>query len=477
MKYSLQNRLLVRVIIGIALLLTGFSLIIYFAVRQSLFGHFDSSLLATAQILAASVEADEGEIELGFEAQQLSQFDDLRTMSYQIRKDDGTVAAQSVTFENENIDQPGEEIGKAFFKTLTGKKGKVRRIVELRFLAREEVENEQQGEYTDTNSIEADTQRFLSLVVTADASDIYRQLSFLRWLLLMGTAAVTSLSVIIAVVAVREGLGPLNRIASEIGGITEEDLSIRVGAGAVPAEIVPIKSRLNDMLDRLEGAFGRERQFTADVAHELRTPLAGVRSTIEVCLLQEREAAAYQKSLGECLAIVEDMQAMVNNLLMIARLDSGRIAFSKEEIPLAELVESCRRDLADRLRERKINFENRISKDFVIHSDWANVSMIFSNLLRNAVEYADENGQVRVEAGQADGKKEIVISNTGCRLSDEQLVHIFDCFWRADMSRDKAGGHCGLGLSLTRKIVKALGGECKAQITDDRVFVIKITLP
>ena len=116
----------------------------------------------------------------------------------------------------------------------------------------------------------------------------------------------------IAPVVVRHGLAPLNAIAAQIGAIrrrTSRHVSIRE---PTPREIAPIQDRLNDLLPRLQASFQRERRFTADVAHELRTPLAGVRSTIEVTLMRARPSQEYQAVLSECLGIVQNMQTMVN---------------------------------------------------------------------------------------------------------------------------------------------------------------------
>ena len=125
------------------------------------------------------------------------------------------------------------------------------------------------------------------------------------------------------------------------------------GRKPTPSEIAPIKDRLNELLSGLQASFQRERRFTADVAHELRTPLAGIRSTIEVTLMRARASQEYQAVLSDCLGIVQNMQTMVNNLLMLARLDTRQMVFRRDRILLADLVDACWRPFAERAEHGK----------------------------------------------------------------------------------------------------------------------------
>ena len=245
----------------------------------------------------------------------------------------------------------------------------------------------------------------------------------------------------------------------------------------VPTEIIPIKNRLNELLSRLEASFDRERRFSADVAHELRTPLAGIRSTIEVTLAHARDANQYKKALSDCLAIVEVMQTMVNNLLMIARLDACQVTFRQEEIRLAELANFCWRSFSERAIQRSIILENRINAEITCRTDCDSLSMVLSNLLDNAVEYANEEGRIWTTAQQVGDCMEVTVANTGCTLTNEQVSQVFDCFWRGDSSRKDAGVHCGLGLALVQKIIRALGGSVTAEIQNGGIFNIQITFP
>ena len=285
-----------------------------------------------------------------------------------------------------------------------------------------------------------------------------------------------ALSVLIGTLVVGRGLRPLHLIAAEIAAIKADDLTSRIGAEHVPAEAVPIKERLNELLSRLEASFSRERQFNADIAHELRTPLAGIRSTIEVTLARPRDSAEYEGALSDCLEITQGMQSVVNNLLMLARLDARQITFKTEEVRLAELVNTCWRPFVNRAA-REVVFENGIPAEMTCPSDHEHLSMVLSNLLDNAVEYADERGHIWAAARRTQDSVEITVSNTGCQLATEQVPHVFDFFWRGDSSRLGTGTHCGLGLALVQRLVKAMGGHASAELQPGGIFTIQLALP
>jgi len=471
MTTSLRNRLLVGIIAGAVISLTIFSLTVYVAIRTAMTNQFDSSLASVTRILAASVELDGDEIELEFEVRQMPEFQNsARPTYYQLWGPNDLVAARSPlpgAGDLERLEGPLDEL--VFGKSRTPDNLPMR-TVSLKFKPRTaDGEDERHGHTLSTQT--------LTLAVARDMSDLLGQLRFLRWLLITAAITVTLLSVLIAALVVREGLAPLNAIAAQISAIDQENLTTRIDAASAPAEVLPIKDRLNDLLSRLEDAFKRERRFTADVAHELRTPLAGIRSTIEVTLTRTRNRAEHEKVLSDCLDIVENMQTMVNNLLMLARLDAKQVKFGAEQVHLAELVDSAWRPINDKALQRRITFENRVPPDMTCQSDREHLSIILRNLLENAAEYTNEAGRIRINARRTDDSVEVTLSNTGCELTDDQVVQVFDSFWRADSSRSEAAVHSGLGLALVKRMATALQGAITAQTAPPDIFKIRLILP
>ncbi|NIP25928.1 MAG: GHKL domain-containing protein [Phycisphaerae bacterium] len=469
MMTSLRTRLILGIVGGMVLLLTVFSLTVYILIQRALVNQFDTALVSTARILASSIEIDANNIDLE-DVQQMPEFNDPKNQTYyQIWEPDGAIVARSPLLGADDLPRLETSLGIPAFKALnTG--SDPQRVVCLMFIPRTENAEQQANQPLANN-------KMLTLTVARGAGGLYDQLSLLRWLLFTTSAVTIALSVLIAAFIVRRGLRPLHSIASEIAAVREDDLATRIGTALVPAEILPIKNRLNDLLSRLEGAFKRERRFTADVAHELRNPLAGIRSTIEVNLTRTRDITEYQRALSDCLEIVDKMQNMVNNLLLLARLDAQQVSLQSEQIRLAELVDSCWRPFSDKAKDNKITFDNRIDSEITLESDRHNLSTILSNVLENAVEYADKGGQIRTTVHLEEDSVQITVSNTGCQLTPEQAAQVFDRFWRGDPSRKDAGVHCGLGLALVERIITALGGSTTAEVEQTGIFKIHLILP
>jgi signal transduction histidine kinase len=470
MMRSLRTRLLAGIIGGMILLLIAFSLLIYFVIRSALFNQFDTALASVAHVLAASVEKKPDGIDLEIDIQQMPEFiNPNHPMNYQIWKLNGEVISRSPLLGTSDLPRFHGPLDKPVYKVFPGPKGHPYRAAGTTFLPRIETNESKNAVQT--------TEQPLILVVTRDAHELYEQLSLLKWLLFVASCVNAGLALIIGTYVVRSGLRPLNTIAAEIAAIRVDNLTTRIGAQHVPSEVVPIKSRLNELLSRLQASFDRERQFNADVAHELRTPLAGIRSTIEVALTRSRDATEYRAALSDCLQIAKDMESVVNNLLMLARLEAQQISFKTEPVQLSGLIDSCWRCFSKKMDERKIVFENQIPAELTCQSDPEHLSMVFSNLLDNAAEYSNDKGQIRVTARRIDDSVEIAVSNTGCQLTAEQVSKVSDYFWRGDSSRSDAGVHCGLGLALVRRIVQALGGTFTIQLEQGGIFTTRVTLP
>lgn len=478
---SLRSRLLVGMIGGMLVLLLVFDMIIYTAIRRGLYDQFDKSLIATAQMLVATIEYEDSEIELEFDA-RITEFQRTHRSAYfQFWGQEGDVLLRSPSLGTDDLTGWEGTLDGPTFKEIRLSTNRLIRAVGIQFNPRIEPagegNNKQEEHEEDAHIQGAAEQQTITLVMARDISELRSQLLFLSWLLLIASLVVVILSCLVASLVVARGLYPLNLLATNIAAIKEDKLTDRINVGSLPKEIAPIKQRLNELLGRLESSFSRERRFTADVAHELRTPLAGVRTTLEVTLTRDREGDEYRGALGDCLEITKNMQAIVDNLLALARLDAQLITFRHERIQLGALVDSCWHCFAERAGERNIVFENQLSAELSCESDPEILAMVFSNVLANAVEYTDEKGQICVTARTADKTLEIMFTNTGCSLTDEQVGQVFDRFWRGDSSRTEVGIHCGLGLSLVRMVIEALGGSALVEIQDDSIFALRLILP
>jgi signal transduction histidine kinase len=416
------------------------------------------------------VEQDNGAFEFDFDPRHMPEFQsDIGAAYFQIWLPGGEVLGQSPSLEGSQLNSFFDETGDPVFRYSVLPNGRHIRAVGFAFVPRRE--NPWMGKRPSTEAS-------LVLVVAKDTSGMERKVRFVRWLLVGAGSLTLVMSLLAAALVVRGGLKPLQTLEGRIAGIHEDELSDRLPKTDMPSELEPVITKLNILLDRLERAFARERAFTADVAHELRTPLSGIRSTLEVALSRARDATEYREALADTLAIADRMQSMVDTLLFLAKLDRGQAVPSFKKILVAQLIDACWEQYAKEARSRNISFENSVSSQLSIESSYEMVSMVMSILLDNASGYADEGGRIWVSGNKVDDAIEITVANTGCRLSPEEVDHVFDRLWRGDPSRSSGrGAHFGLGLSLAQRTMLSLDGNISASVDNGNAFKVKIRFP
>ena len=465
MTLSIRARLLLWLSGAMVLLLSLFAFVVYEFLHRSLTNGFDAVLLATARTLAASVEQNDEGVKAEIDERDMPEFRRIEQPNYfQLWGADGTVLARSTSLNRADLDLVGNSVAPPTFRRLVLPDGRAGRAVAVLF--EPEIDDESRR-ITRPQSV--------TLVVARDTADLDDQIRFLRLLLALATGGTVVAGLIVGIIIVRQGLRPLGALAVSIAGI-RQDLSIRLPSEHIPAEVVPVVDKLNELLSRIEEAFCRERAFAADVAHELRTPLAGMRSTLEVAVSRPRSEGDYREAISDCLEIVRRMQAMVDNLFALARMESGQTAFDPRALDLQELVEAAWSPVAERIQQRGITATKRIPAGLACTADRDIMRTILSNILDNAAEYTNDAGHIKVEGTRDGGSVILTIENTGCRLSETAAHQVFDRFWRGDSSRAETGLHCGLGLALVQRAVSSLGGIVTAEAKEG-VFSVHVALP
>lgn len=468
MMRSLKFRLLAGLFCTTTLVFVLFGIVIYGSIKQALIEEFDSSLLSVARTLATSAEFDEGRFEFEFDAQYIPEFQQGTGVAYfQFWMSAMKVLKRSPSLEDSNLTFFHGDSKNPDFRYCILPNGKRARAIGMKFECR-------RGEYRMNPG--SDSGNSLILVVAKETNDMDKKVRFVRWLLFIAGTLILMISLLITGIVVRSGLRPLDSLGEHIA-LIREDLSARISSSGMSIELEPIVNKLNELLVRIESAFIRERSFTADVAHELRTPLAGIRSTLEVALLRERSAEEYKEALKDTLEIATHLQSMVNNLLLLARFDTGVEKLSNERIPLSSLIDSCWKQYTGSSHSRNIVFDNRIPPHHEIVSNLDMVTLVMSVLLENASKHTNNNGNICVSSTGAAESIEIVVSNSGCTLTPESIDHVFDRFWRGDSSRSQAGEHFGLGLSLAHRAVSILGGRISASVKNNGVFSVSVIFP
>lgn len=464
---SIKARLLLGTIGAMALLLIVFALILYEVLQRSFVVRFDEVLTSTAHTICSFIEQDEEGVTVETDERQLPEFYRAERPDYfELWDERGNIVARSRSLGGATTLERFQGAPDSFvFRPASLPDGRRGRAVSFFFQPR--IDDEATGLVTP---------RRLILVVARDTATLDSEVSLLRTLLATVTGGTILLALIVGLVVVRQSLRPLGALASRIARIRQDDLSVRIPSDTIATEMQPVVDKLNDLLSRLEEALDRERALTADVAHELRTPLAGLRSVMEVSLTRPRLSDDYRQALCESLDIVGHAQTMVDNLLELSRLDRGLASLHPERLLLSEALESAWRPLRHKTLARGLAVENSVPVDLEFSTDRNKLMVTLGILLANAVEYANENGWIEVFARLQGESVEIEVANSGCQLSVEQAQHVFERFWRGDASRTNTGVHFGLGLATAKLIVNALSGRIAAEVKDN-IFTIRIFLP
>lgn len=300
------------------------------------------------------------------------------------------------------------------------------------------------------------------LMVAADRRALDRTLRTVAWVLSGCGLLLIAVTVIMVPRVLRRELAPLDRLADQTTQIDARNLSARFPTVGLPGELLPIGERLNDLLERLEQAFGRERRFSADVAHELRTPLAELRTATELALKwPDARAPAHDREL---LLIATHMEGIVSRLLALLRSERDDLPVQREAINVASLLQDIWRPLAARADANHLTVTWQVPDAIVIHSDRVLVRSILTNVLDNAAEYTPAHGAIDISSDDGDDRRwRLRVANTVVGLTADDVQKLFDRFWRHDTARANTD-HGGLGLSLAQAFTRTLGGELTATL-------------
>lgn len=262
-------------------------------------------------------------------------------------------------------------------------------------------------------------------------------------------------------IAARRGLAPLQGMRREVKGITARRLDARLSATAVPAELADLAETLNEMLARLEDSFRRLSNFSSDLAHELRTPVCNLLTQTQVTLSRARTAAEYRDILASNAEELERLSRIIADMLFLAKSENDLVIPNREPVDLIDEVKGVF-EFYEALSEEKsivLTCAGRGS----ISGDRLMVRRAISNLLSNAVRHADAGGKVAVQVDDSGGTHvTLSVANSGSSISPEHLPRLFDRFYRVDSSRQRQSDGAGLGLAITRSILRAHGGDAFA---------------
>ena len=274
----------------------------------------------------------------------------------------------------------------------------------------------------------------------------------------------------------RRAFRPVTRIARTAESIIDgADLKKRIALEGARDELYRLAKVFDDMLDRLERSFERERRFTSDASHELRTPVAAILAQADFALSDLATPEDRMEALRDIRLRAGQMSTLIGRLLALTRMDAGQMRVELETIDLCDLAEVVAAQIEDGAAERNMTVLRALDGPVWAKCDQTMLTQALLNLAENAVKYGREGGYVRVGVHAQGGEARLVVEDDGPGIAPEAMPHIFERFYQGDSSR-QAGG-AGLGLSLVRLIARLHGGRVEAESAPGKGSRFVIVLP
>ncbi|HHY47310.1 MAG TPA: heavy metal sensor histidine kinase [Firmicutes bacterium] len=296
-------------------------------------------------------------------------------------------------------------------------------------------------------------------------------------LLLLGIPIVAVIATLGGLFLSSRALGPIDRLTRLAQSISAEDLTRRLDLKLPNDEVGRLARTFNDMLERLDAAFRRERQFTADAAHELRTPLTVMKGNIDVALARPRDAGEYRGVLEELETQVDRLAHLSENLLTLARGDTGKAAFHPEDLDIVVLLDGLVEQVRPLADSKGVSVKLQGLDRLTIVGDQDQLIRLFLNLLDNAIKYTPQGGEVSVTVSSDRANATVAVKDTGPGIAPEHIPHIFERFYRVDKARSRSEGGSGLGLAIAKHIVQLHGGSIEVESEPGRGSTFAVRLP
>ncbi|HET6283290.1 MAG TPA: ATP-binding protein [Polyangia bacterium] len=480
---SIQRVLAVRLLVSLLAVLTITSLGLLFSLRLALQSQFDDALGAKARLLSAFVKRDEtGTLEMDLEEAPMPEFE-RPGGEYFVVWDKHVALFSSPSTDGQTPPLGDRSASGTTFQDAALPDGRAGRTVSLTFVPRTEADDAARTPppvVAPATAMAQPAGQPLQMQVARERLSLdARMREIFLAVGLMALALMLAIPLVIARVIPRS-LRPLDDLARRTAAIDAQSLDQRFPTTGLPSELAGITVRLNELLERLATSFERERRFSADVAHELRTPIAELRALAEVALAEPAARLARDTAaLADARDVAVQMQSLVTSLLALSRCESGHQPVQLEPVDVAAAVSRALDSFAGATRDRRLQVDARELSRGGALADPALLDAVLGNLMGNAVSYAPDAGRIVLSTALTDSGAAITIANTQPAqhaIGERDLPHLFEPFWRKDPSRTD-GLHSGLGLALVAAMVRLMNGTVAADLPHPGWIRFAIQLP
>ncbi len=323
-----------------------------------------------------------------------------------------------------------------------------------------------------TQSETVDGQNYTVQIAQDRSADARFQKQFRTLLaLVLGLGVIAS--ALIAITVTRRGLRPLGQMRRALERVQPAHLNERIDPGRWPSELQPLAASFDDMLGRLEDSFTRLSQFSADLAHELRTPIGNILGEAQVALTRERRPEEYRAVIESAAAECERLSGIIDNLLFLARAESAEQQVNRSILKGHSVIEKIVSFYEVSAEEARITMT--CSGEAEVFADPLLFNRAIGNLIDNALRFTPKEGHIEISLRRVANGAEISVRDSGSGIAPEHLPRVFDRFYRGDPSRSSRG--TGLGLALVKSIVDLHGGSVAIESTPGRETAVTLTFP
>jgi two-component system OmpR family sensor kinase len=467
-KLSIRRRLIASVFATQLILTVALVALATYFTRGQLRAAFDAGLHGRAMSVAALIRySEEGNHELIFD-RELSppSLDKHHPDFYQIVDDSGHVIGASSNWPG-NLPGPSKPGRQYWDVSVDGVHYRTVRLDRLPVLDRE-------GPDTKPNPT-------ITVIYAAPTDEFREDLWHAAIVTLAGSLLLLAIATVVVAWAIRQGLSPLATLAVSAGKVSVSDWNLNLPEDATATEeLAPLTRAMETMLATLYGAFSSQQEFLANAAHELKTPVAILKSTLQSMVQVPRTVDEYRARIEIALDDVARIEKLIHSMLRLARAEQSAAGHHRQGLIPVDLAVSCEQS-ADRLgafaAAGGVRIEVQTENHPTIKADPEDLELIWNNLLENAIRYSKKSSRVLVTVSEQDHNAQVTVQDCGTGIAESELAHIFDRFHRADASRTRETGGYGLGLAITKAMVNAYGGTIVADSRVGEGTVMTVRLP
>ncbi len=465
---SIQGRLVATIVIAQLLLVIGLVDVAVFVTRSRLRDAFDVALQGRAMSIAALVRYEEEEPHrlvferdlappsLGPEAPDL----------YEVFANEHTLIARSPSWPPKNGVLPPH--GDRWISTY------VVNNVPYRVLVLEHIPVlDREGDIASKD--------FLRVTYAAPVEPVFRAVRNVLLVIIVGSLILLAISSGFSLWALRRSLRPLAELAEGAAAVSPSNWALNPPAEALETqELRPLTQAMSSMLEGLHRAFTQQREFLANAAHELKTPVAVLKSTLQSLAQRPRTAEEYRAGLDDALEDLSRLETLLHSMLRLARAEQWAAGNLRRDLTTIDVEMTCQVAL-ERVRtiahDRNVELDFSADRPMRLAADPEDLELVWSNLLENAIRFSPERETVRLSLRAANGHGYIEISDKGPGIPASELPHIFERFHRGDASRARTTGGYGLGLAIAKALVEAYGGSIVPHSSPGEGTQMVVSLP